>query len=96
MIVWLLAMAASSLLTFISSALYFVAVGLLTAGLLAICHAKGEPARWRWGEDSKLRGENSTLTCPACRKSFPASAKFCPHCGREGTREIGEGEQPGQ
>ncbi len=26
-------------------------VAILTLGLLAVCWAKGEPPRWRWGKD---------------------------------------------
>ncbi len=30
---------------------FFIYVGLLIALLVAICWAKGEPPRWRWGND---------------------------------------------
>jgi hypothetical protein len=30
-------------------AAYLAYTGVLTAGLLAVCWRKGEPARWRWG-----------------------------------------------
>jgi hypothetical protein len=27
--------------------------GVVVAGLVAICYAKGEPPRWRWGDDER-------------------------------------------
>lgn len=30
--------------------LFFLSVGLLTGGLIAVCYLKGEPPRWRWGD----------------------------------------------
>lgn len=32
-------------------ALYYVFLALMTVVLLAIVYAKGEPPRWRWGDD---------------------------------------------
>ena len=31
---------------------FFAVVGCATLALIAICMAKGEPPRWRWGGDS--------------------------------------------
>ncbi len=33
-----------------SPGLFLGAIAVLTAALLAICWAKGEPPRWRWGD----------------------------------------------
>lgn len=33
-----------------SLSLYFVSLAVVTGVLIAICYAKGEPPRWRWGE----------------------------------------------
>ena len=33
-----------------SLTLFFVFEGLMIAALVAVCYAKGEPPRWRWGE----------------------------------------------
>jgi hypothetical protein len=30
---------------------FLLAVGLLTAGLIVVCYLKGEPTRWRWGDE---------------------------------------------
>ena len=33
------------------SPLFFVYLAVISAGLIAICWWKGEPPRWRWGDD---------------------------------------------
>jgi uncharacterized membrane protein YhaH (DUF805 family) len=33
-----------------SLAAFFIFVAIMSAVLIAICYAKGEPPRWRWGE----------------------------------------------
>jgi uncharacterized membrane protein YhaH (DUF805 family) len=35
-------------------AAYLVYVAVLAVALIAICWLKGEPRRWRWGEDNRL------------------------------------------
>ena len=35
-------------------AAYLVYVAVLAVALIAICWLKGEPPRWRWGEDNRL------------------------------------------
>jgi hypothetical protein len=32
-----------------SPILFLVYVGVLSSGLVAVCYAKGEPPKWRWG-----------------------------------------------
>ena len=32
-------------------AAYLIYVAVLSVALIAVCWLKGEPARWRWGED---------------------------------------------
>jgi hypothetical protein len=41
----------SILLAPYSLPLYFVFLALMVAAIIAICYAKGEPPRWRWGKD---------------------------------------------
>lgn len=36
-------------------ALYAAFVVAMTVTLLAVCYAKGEPPRWRWGGDDRRR-----------------------------------------
>lgn len=31
----------------------FLKIGALTGVLIGICYAKGEPPRWRWGDDKE-------------------------------------------
>ena len=33
---------------------YLAGVGGLTLGLIAVCWAKGERPRWRWGDDDRV------------------------------------------
>lgn len=50
MIVWILLMIAISLLAAaIHLAWFYAFVTVMVMALVAICYAKGEPPRWRWG-----------------------------------------------
>ncbi|MGC3970042.1 MAG: hypothetical protein QM775_22765 [Pirellulales bacterium] len=35
---------------------FFVFDAVMVVGLIAICYVKGEPPRWRWGDDDKRDG----------------------------------------
>jgi hypothetical protein len=51
MVLWLAAVvAAACLLAGRSLALYGIAMLILSGLMIAICYAKGEPPRWRWGD----------------------------------------------
>jgi hypothetical protein len=44
-------MASSTLAVAGHTLLFYAALSVSTAGLLALCRYKGEPPRWRWGGD---------------------------------------------
>jgi hypothetical protein len=50
MIIWLLALIANALLLSHNITLFVLLTVALSAVLFAICYAKGEPPRWRWGD----------------------------------------------
>jgi len=50
-VLWLVGAAAGVPLAIFSLPLFIVWMFVLLAGLLAVCFAKGEPPRWRWGND---------------------------------------------
>jgi uncharacterized membrane protein YhaH (DUF805 family) len=50
-ITWLIIVgAASPVIAVRSMALFYVFILLMSAVLIAVCYAKGEPPRWRWGK----------------------------------------------
>jgi hypothetical protein len=49
MLVWFLAMITNALVFSHNIPLFIVLTLALSASLIAICYAKGEPPRWRWG-----------------------------------------------
>jgi hypothetical protein len=49
---WLaLVISLSPLLALRSRPLFFAFIAIMSAALIAICYLKGEPPRWRWGDD---------------------------------------------
>jgi hypothetical protein len=48
----LLASAIALFLTDKDHAKFLLSIGVLCAGLTGVCWLKGEPLRWRWGDDT--------------------------------------------